>query len=73
MDPSPSTGADIRVNRGPTPTDEEAAAIIAAVQVVMSSLAAPAAPARPQGPPRWRFSGRWWSRPVAVRRDRPSR
>ncbi len=19
----------------------------------------------------WRFSGRWWSRPVAVRRDRP--
>jgi hypothetical protein len=23
------------------------------------------------GPPRWRFSGRWWSRPVASRRARP--
>jgi uncharacterized protein (DUF2336 family) len=21
--------------------------------------------------PAWRFSGRWWSRPVASRRDRP--
>ena len=23
-------------------------------------------------PPAWRFSGRWWSRPAATRRDRPS-
>lgn len=67
------SASDVRVTRGPTPTDEEAAAIVAAVQIVMTSLAAPAAPAVPQGPPRWRFSGRWWSRPVAVRRDRPSR
>jgi hypothetical protein len=22
-------------------------------------------------PPAWRFSGRWWSRPATVRRDRP--
>jgi hypothetical protein len=22
-------------------------------------------------PPAWRFSGRWWSRPAAARRDRP--
>jgi hypothetical protein len=22
-------------------------------------------------PPAWRFSGRWWSRPAATRRERP--
>ena len=22
-------------------------------------------------PSRWRFSGRWWSRPLPTRRDRP--
>ncbi|HEX3839908.1 MAG TPA: hypothetical protein VHU85_03865 [Acidimicrobiales bacterium] len=25
----------------------------------------------PDGGPAWRFSGRWWARPVASRRDRP--
>jgi hypothetical protein len=25
----------------------------------------------PTGPPAWRFSGRWWSRPATSRRDRP--
>jgi hypothetical protein len=64
--------ADIAITGGPTPTDEEAAAIVAAVQVVMASGAAPAAAPADEGPPRWRFSGRWWSRPVASRRDRPS-
>jgi hypothetical protein len=54
----------------PMPTDEEAAAIVAAVEwcwprpvVVVSEVAARPAP--------WRFSGRWWARPVAARRDRP--
>ena len=23
------------------------------------------------GPPAWRFSGRWWTRPATTRRDRP--
>jgi len=23
------------------------------------------------GSPAWRFSGRWWRKPVAARRDRP--
>jgi hypothetical protein len=23
------------------------------------------------GPPPWRFSGRWWTRPETTRRDRP--
>ncbi len=25
----------------------------------------------PDTVPAWRFSGRWWSRPASVRRDRP--
>ena len=52
----------------PEPTDEEAAAIVAAVELVWPR-AAEAGPA--SGPPRWRFSGRWWSKPVPSRRDRP--
>ncbi|MBV8463063.1 MAG: hypothetical protein JO368_07205 [Acidimicrobiales bacterium] len=33
----------------------------------------PSAPASDDGAsiPAWRFSGRWWSRPATVRRDRP--
>ena len=51
----------------PDPTDEEVAAILAALQVT--------AP-RPGGatveePPRWRWSGRWWSKPIPARRVRP--
>ena len=26
---------------------------------------------QPTGPPAWRFSGRWWTRPATTRRDRP--
>jgi hypothetical protein len=63
---------EVLVTRGPTPTDEEMAAIMAAVQVVMAPTAAPAAPPALDDSPRWRFSGRWWSRPVASRRVRPS-
>ncbi len=53
----------------PEPTDEEAAAIVAAMQTVMAG-------GGDQGPlrdpvSRWRFSGRWWSRPVPTRRVRP--
>ncbi len=29
------------------------------------------AAAPPSGPPAWRFSGRWWSRPATSRRERP--
>ena len=52
----------------PVPTDEEAAAIIAAIQVGL-----PTAVADDGDEPtsRWRFSGRWWSRPVPSRRARP--
>jgi hypothetical protein len=52
----------------PIPTEEEAAAIMAAIQVTMSGGAA--AP-EVEEPARWRWSGRWWSKPMALRRDRP--
>jgi len=52
----------------PTPTDEEAAAIAAAIE--LSWPRAVAAPVS-EPPPRWRFAGRWWTKPIPVRRDRP--
>lgn len=52
----------------PTPSDEEAVAIAAAIEV--SWPRAVAAPAKTE-PPRWRFAGRWWSKPIPIRRDRP--
>ena len=52
----------------PTPTEEEVAAILAAIEVTTPrAVLAPG----PQGPPPWRFSGRWWRKPVAARRERP--
>ena len=52
----------------PTPTDEEAAAIVAAIEASWPRAVADGAP---EPPPRWRFAGRWWSKPIPVRRDRP--
>jgi hypothetical protein len=53
----------------PTPTEEEAAAIVAAVDAAWPRAVVGAA--APEAPPRWRFAGRWWSRPIPIRRDRP--
>jgi len=61
----------VRVTSGPNPSEEEMVAIVAAVQVTMAQGAAPPAVA-PEASPRWRFSGRWWSKPVASRRERPA-
>jgi len=52
----------------PTPTDDELAAIMAAFEVAWPR---PSAPVVDDEPSRWRFSGRWWSRPVPTRRGRP--
>lgn len=68
---SDATTPEVRIARGPDPSDEEMAAIMAAVQVVLASGPGAGDPA-PEPPPRWRFSGRWWSKPVPSRRDRPS-
>ena len=62
----------IAVEVTPAPTDEEMAAIAAALQatVLRPVVVASGADGRPVSPA-WRFSGRWWSRPVPVRRFRP--
>jgi len=53
----------------PAPTDEEAVAIAAAIEVGWPRLVVGGADE--PAVPRWRFSGRWWSRPVPQRRSRP--
>jgi hypothetical protein len=53
----------------PTPTDEEAAAIAAAIEVAWPRAVIGLDVA--SAPPRWRFAGRWWTKPIPVRRDRP--
>ena len=52
----------------PAPTDEEAVAIAAAIEVAW-----PRAGRRPADDRsgRWRFGGRWWSQPIPLRRNRP--
>ena len=54
----------------PVPTDEELAAITAAYSVLMRPVVVAAAEEAPT-PNAWRFSGRWWTRPIASRRVRP--
>lgn len=58
--------ADLRIT--PDPTDEEVAAIVAAMEVATPRAGGPAV--KPSVP-RWRWSGRWWSRPIPQRRMRP--
>jgi hypothetical protein len=55
----------------PAPTDEEAAAIMAAVEHLWPKPVLLYTPEQSRRSAAWRFSGRWWARPVAVRRDRP--
>jgi hypothetical protein len=54
----------------PVPTDEQAAAIVAAMEALWPRpVLEPASDAR--RPSVWRFSGRWWSQPIPLRRARP--
>jgi hypothetical protein len=57
---------DVRIT--PDPTPEEVAAIVAAVEVAWPRAGAPAPL---DDTPRWKWSGRWWSRPIPQRRNRP--
>lgn len=54
----------------PAPTAEEAAAIVAAVQALWPRpvIAAEETKRRETA---WRFSGRWWAKPLPARRDHP--
>jgi hypothetical protein len=49
-------------------SDEEVAAIVAAIETAWPRHAAATAV---DEAPRWRFSGRWWTKPVPLRRSRP--
>lgn len=57
----------------PVPTEEEAAAIVAAYEVLWPQPAAADSVRHPRRDTSWRFGNRWWSLPVAVRRNRPWR
>lgn len=63
----PPTG----VSMSPAPTEEEAVAIVAAMEALWPKPVVAAPPAPTGRSTAWRFSGRWWSKPVAARRERP--
>jgi hypothetical protein len=55
------------------PPDDQLAAIVAAVEVAWPKpvvVAEGDCDGRPPTPV-WRFSARWWRRPIAARRERP--
>ncbi|HMS47766.1 MAG: hypothetical protein WAX12_14075 [Candidatus Microthrix subdominans] len=52
----------------PAPADDEVVAIVAAIQVAYPRSVG--ADERITAP-RWRFSGRWWTKPAPLRRRRP--
>jgi hypothetical protein len=53
----------------PAATDEEAAAIAAAVELLWPRPVTQ--PRDDSRAPVWRFSGRWWSQPIPLRRALP--
>lgn len=55
-----------------SPSDDEVVAIMAAMEVLWPRPVVVADDASGRSTA-WRFSGRWWARPIAVRRDRPFR
>ena len=57
----------------PAPTAEEAVAIVAAVEALWPRPVVTDDSQNPLRNPTWRFSGRWWSKPMPTRRDRPFR
>jgi hypothetical protein len=60
-----------RVTITPDPTEEEAAAIVAAAEALWPRPVMITTAEQRQRAAAWRFSGRWWAKPVAARRDRP--
>jgi hypothetical protein len=55
----------------PAPSPDELAAIVAAVEVAWPRPVIMSPPPGAERPGPWRFSGRWWSKPSAVQRNRP--
>jgi hypothetical protein len=56
------------MNVSPEPTDEEAAAIVAALETTRRPVVAGSDASSVS---RWRWSGRWWTKPIPLRRNRP--
>jgi hypothetical protein len=52
------------------PDQEELAAIVAAIEIAWPKPVPMTRTATPSTS-RWRFAGRWWSKPIPARRDRP--
>ena len=57
----------------PVPSDEEAVAITAAMEALWPRPMVLEGDQSPLRTPTWRFSARWWAKPVSARRDRPFR
>ena len=57
----------------PAPSAEEAAAIVAAVEALWPKPVVMAASDEQARNTAWRFSARWWAKPLPQRRDRPFR
>jgi hypothetical protein len=62
--------APVVVSVRPEPEPAVLAAIVAAVEEAWPRPRA-ADDGGGQNQPPWRFSGRWWTQPAALRRDRP--
>jgi hypothetical protein len=61
--------AQLALRPRPEPDPAVLAAITTAVELAWPRPAAPGPDA--PSPSAWRFSGRWWNKPVPVSRDRP--
>jgi hypothetical protein len=55
------------VSVSPTPTPE----VLKAIEQALAEAWPQPAPKAVAEVPAWRFSGRWWAQPAALRRDRP--
>jgi hypothetical protein len=69
-DTTGATSSDLRIS--PAPTDDEVAAIMAATEALWPRPAVATDHRQPRNTA-WRLSGRWWSKPLPVRRIRPWR
>lgn len=64
--------SSVNITMSPAPTDEEAAAIVAAAEALWPRAAA-LGPVSDQRNTSWRFSSRNWAQPTPIRRLRPWR
>ncbi len=69
-EPSGSSIDSLDIARRPEIDPEMLAVLAAAVDLAWPRPMVVVAE-EPDTMPAWRFSGRWWSRPATVRRDRP--